>query len=143
MVKIKYAWCKYCQKEIHNPSQKPLDSMQKTIWVVICIATLGIGIIAYIIYVKSLRKKVYCPTCHTKLEFSNQPFEKPKLAETLTAKQKVMAKVEKKKTGKAPAKKKVEKKEEKKVEKLTCPYCGEELEEKLATCPYCGEPIKI
>jgi len=146
MVKIKYAYCKFCQKEVHKPSQKPLDSMQKSIWVVICIATLGIGIIAFLIYNKSLKKKIYCPTCYSKLEFSSEPFEKPKLAETLTAKQKVMAKVEKKKTRKAPAKKQVEKKEvevEMVEKKLICPYCGEELEEKTATCPFCAATLKL
>jgi hypothetical protein len=144
MVKIKYAYCKFCQKEVHEPSQKPLDSMQKSIWVVICIATLGIGIIAFYIYNKSLKKKRYCPTCYSKLEFSSEPFEKPKLADTLTAKQKVIAKVEKKKTGKAPAKKKAEKKEtEVEEKKLICPYCGEALEEKTATCPFCAAPLKF
>lgn len=146
MVKIKYAYCKYCQKEVHKPSQKPLDSMQKSIWIVICIATLGFGIIAYLIYNKSLKKKIYCPTCYTKLEFSSEPFEKPKLAETLTAKQKVMAKVEKKKKSKVPAKQKVEKKKEEKKEEeklLICPYCGEALKEKLSTCPYCSATLKF
>ena len=150
MVKIKYAYCKYCEKEIPKPSQKPLGSMQKNYWIVICIATLGIGIIGYYIYKKSLKKKIYCPTCHSKLEFSSEPFEKPKLAETLTAKQKAMAKVEKK-TGKAPAKKKAPKKKappkevevEAEEEKLICPYCGESLKEKLATCPYCSAALKF
>lgn len=146
MVKIKYAYCKYCQKEIHKPAKKPLDSLQKTIWIVICIATLGFGIIAYLIYNNSMRKKIYCPTCYTKLVYSSEPFEKPKLVEALTAKEKVMAKVEKKKTGKKPPVKKVEKVEEKgavEEEKLVCPYCGEELKEKLATCPYCLAVLKF
>ncbi|MFX1340351.1 MAG: zinc-ribbon domain-containing protein [Promethearchaeota archaeon] len=146
MVKVKYAYCKYCEKEVHKPSQKPLGSMQKNYWIVVCIATLGIGIIGYYIYKNSLKKKIYCPTCYSKLEFSYEPFEKPKLAETLTAKQKTMAKVEKKKTGKAPAKKKVEKKEmekEPEEKKLICELCGETLEEKTKTCPYCGAPLKF
>lgn len=146
MVKIKYAFCKYCDKEVNNPAKKPLDSMQKTIWVIICISTLGFGIIGYLIYNKYGRKKIYCPTCFTKLIYSSEPFEKPKLVETLTAKQKVLTKVEKKKTGKKPQKKKVEKKElieEKEEEKIICPFCGEELEEKVATCPYCAAPIKF
>ena len=93
---------------------------------------------------KFLKKKIYCPTCHSKLEFSAKPFEKPKLAETLTAKQKAMAKAEKKKTGKAPAKKKVvKKKEEKEQEEFICPYCGKVLKEKLATCPDCGATLKF
>ena len=115
MVKIKYAFCNYCNKEIHKPVKKPLDSMQKTIWIIISISTLGIGAIAYLIYNKYGRKKTYCPTCFSKLIYSSEPFEKPKLVDTLTAKQKVMAKVEKKKTGKETQKKKMEKKETKEV----------------------------
>ena len=146
MVKIKYAFCKYCDKEIQKPVKKPLDSMQKTIWVIICISTLGFGIIGYLIYNKYGRKKTYCPTCFTKLVYSSEPFEKPKLMEALTAKQKVMAKVEKKKTAKEAQKRIVEKKESKKEkveEKIICPFCGEELEEKVATCPFCAAPIKF
>lgn len=150
MVKIKYAFCKYCKKEIHKPIKKPLDSMQKTFLVIVCISTFGIGIIGFLIYDKYFRKKTYCPTCSSKLIYSSEPFEKPKLTETLTAKQKVMAKVEKKKTGRSPQKKKAEKKvetkegkEKKEEERLFCPFCGEELEEKLATCPFCSAPIKF
>jgi len=144
MVKIKYAFCKYCDKEVHKPAKKPLDSMQKTIWVIICISTLGFGIIGYLIYNKYGRKKTYCPTCFTKLVYSSEPFEKPKLVENLTAKQKVIAKVEKKKAAKEPQKRKVQKKESKEEEeKIICPFCGEELEEKVATCPFCAAPIKF
>ncbi|TFG15709.1 MAG: hypothetical protein EU535_01240 [Promethearchaeota archaeon] len=146
MVKIKYAFCKYCDKEIHNPAKKPLDSMQKTIWIIISISTLGIGAIAYLIYNKYGRKKTYCPTCFSKLIYSSEPFEKPKLVDTLTAKQKVLAKVDKKKTVKKSQTKKVEKqktKEEKEEDKIYCPFCGEELEEKVATCPFCAAPIKF
>jgi len=146
MVKTKYAYCKFCEKQIHKPVRKPLDSYQKTKLKAIIIGTLGIGYIAYLIYNKFLKKKIYCPTCHSKLEFSAKPFEKPKLAETLTAKQKAMAKAEKKKTGKAPAKKKVVKKKEEKeaeAEEFICPYCGNIMKEKLATCPDCQNLLKF
>lgn len=146
MVKIKYAYCKYCEKEIHKPVRKPLDSYQKTKLKALIIGTLGIGYIAYLIYNKFLKKKNYCPTCHSKLQFSAKPFEKPKLAETLTAKQKAMAKAEKKKTRKAPAKKKVVKKKEEKeeeAEEFICPYCGNVMKEKLATCTDCSAQLKF
>ena len=102
MVKVKFAFCKYCQKEV-EPAKKPLNSAQKTLWIMIIIGTLGFGIIAWLIYSKVSRKKNYCPTCSSKVAYSKEPFEKPKeLAEVLTAKEKVIKKVEKKKSEKVP-----------------------------------------
>ena len=136
MVKIKFAYCKYCQKEV-EPAKKPLNSAQKTVLVIVILGTLGIGAIVWLIYSKVSRKKHYCPTCSSKVEFSKQPFEKPKeLAETLTAKQKVLKKVEKKKADKPAAKKKP-----KEVKKdIFCPFCGIKLEDTfdaLGSCPAC------
>ena len=136
MGKIKFAYCKYCQKEV-EPAKKPLNSHQKTILVMFFIGTLGFGIIVWLIYSKVSRKKNFCPKCSSKLTFSKEPFEKPKeLAETLTAKQKVLKKVEKKKAEKPPAKKKP-----KEVKKdIFCPFCGIKLEDTLdalGSCPAC------
>ena len=135
MVKIKFAYCKYCQKEV-EPTKKPLNSAQKTLWVIIIIGTLGFGIIGWLIYNKVSRKKNFCPTCSSKVEYSKEPFEKPKeLAEVLTAKQKVIKKVEKKKSEKRPTKKKPEEKKD-----VFCPFCGIKLEDTLdvlGSCPAC------
>jgi len=141
MVKIKYAYCNFCKKEINEPIKKPMDSMEKTIWIILILATLGFGIIGFLIYNYYWRKRTYCPNCHSKLVYSSEPFEKPKLEETLTAKQKVMKKASEKKAA-TPLKKEavVAKKAEK---TFVCPFCGEELKEKLATCPFCGEALKF
>jgi len=136
MVKIKFAYCEYCKKEVAEPEKKPLNSMQRTIWVIICLGTLGFGVIGFLLYNKFSRKKNFCPTCHSRLTYSQEPFEKPKeLAEVLTAKQKVLKKAGRKKAKKPAAKRKPKKEEEKK--EIYCPYCGIELDEKLATCPGC------
>ncbi len=141
MGKIKYWYCDYCEKEV-EPSKKPLDSFQKTIWVMAIICSLGFGLIAYLIYSKYGRKKKYCPTCETQLKVSEEPFEKPKPLEHLTAKEKVLVK-----SGKKIMEKKVEKLEEvevkgeeEEVKKIFCPFCGEELKGENATresCPFC------
>ena len=135
MVKIKFAYCNYCQKEV-EPAKRPLDSAQKTVLIIVSLGTLGIGLIAWLIYSKFSRKKNFCPKCSSKVTYSKEPFEKPKkLAEALTAKEKVIKKVEKKKTEKPPAKKKP--KEEKDV---FCPFCGIKLEgtlDALGFCPAC------
>ncbi len=132
MVKVKFAFCKYCQKEV-EPAKKPLDSAQKTVWLIIIIGTLGFGIIAWLIYSKVSRKKNYCPTCSSKVAYSKEPFEKPKeLAEVLTAKEKVIKKVEKKKSEKRPTKKKPEEKKD-----VFCPFCGIKLEDTLDALGFC------
>ena len=63
MVKTKYAYCKYCEKQIHKPARKPLDSYQKTKLKALIIGTLGIGYIAYLIYNKFFKKKSISKYC--------------------------------------------------------------------------------
>ena len=140
MGKIKFSYCDYCEKEV-EPAKKKMDSLQKSVWVIAILATLGIGLIGLLIYNVYFRKKHYCPTCETKLKFSKTPFEKPTPLEELTTKERILAKTGKKKPAKKPAKRKPEKKEEE--EKIYCPFCGEELSEKIATCPYCQTAIKF
>ncbi len=146
MGKIKFAYCDYCKKEISEPAKKPLNGMDKTVWTVIIIATLGIGLIGYLIHNKFARKKVFCPTCETKLKFSDEAFEKPKELEDKTAKEKIVEKLEKKKAKKKPVKEKIVseegEEEEKEEEPFYCPFCGEKLEEDIVTCPYCGAAVK-
>jgi len=69
-----YSYCKVCKKEVENPNRKPLNRSQVTIWVIIFVATIGIGLLIFAIYYAS-RPKVYCPDCYTKLEKSDKPFE--------------------------------------------------------------------
>ena len=140
MGKLKFSYCDYCEKEV-EPAKKKLDVMQKTIWIIASICTLGFAIIGYLIYNASFRKKHYCPTCETKLKFSETPFEKPKPLADMTTKERVLAKTGKKITVKEEPKEKIE--EEIEEEKIYCPFCGEELSEKIATCPYCKTAIKF
>ena len=142
--KIKYAYCKVCKNEVDNPSKRPMTTSQKIGWIIIIVATLGIAAIVLAI-VQSNKPKNYCPECHTKLEYSDKPFEKPKKKpEEMTPKERVLdkagleEKLKQKPTRKKPAKK-AAKEEEKKI---FCPYCGEELEEKLPTCPFCQSVIE-
>ena len=143
----KYAYCKVCDKEVDKPVRKPIETFHKVIWVIISIATLGIGAIVFAI-VYANRKKVYCPTCRIKVEFSSEPHKKPdEETEPLTPKEKVL-----KKAGKAKEKKiKTEEEDSSKVleeeeieEELTfCPYCGEDIKKGISSCPYCHSTLTI
>ncbi|MFX1371768.1 MAG: hypothetical protein ACFFCE_07895 [Promethearchaeota archaeon] len=146
--KVKYAYCKVCKREVEKSSRKPLDTSQKIRWVIITIATIGIGLIAYVIYLSN-RPKSYCPECFTKLEYSDKPFEKPKKKkETMSPREKILDKAglleeteeEEETVEEKPKPKKKEK--EKKKEKNYCSYCGAELEEDYATCPFCQATLK-
>jgi uncharacterized protein with PIN domain len=144
--KIRYAYCKVCNKEVEKSSRKPLSTMQKTGWVVIIIITLGIGALVYLIY-RSNRPKSYCPTCFTKLEFSDEPFIKPEDAIPLTPKEKVLKKAGKEikpKEGLEEKAKEIIEKPEKKPssDETFCPYCGEDIESGIDKCPYCGSSLK-
>ncbi len=147
--KIKFAYCSVCKKEVEKSSRKPLDMMQKLLWGMVIVATLGIGAIVYGIYLSN-RPKVHCPICFTKLEYSDKPFVKPKKKrEDMTPKERVLDKagLREEEEEEEPPKKKTEtkkrkKEEEKEEKKLVCPYCGETLEEEYATCPFCQVPLK-
>ena len=38
--KVKFSYCDYCEKEIDNPTRKPLDEMEKTIITIVFISTI-------------------------------------------------------------------------------------------------------
>ncbi|MFW9990263.1 MAG: hypothetical protein ACFFC3_16605 [Candidatus Odinarchaeota archaeon] len=145
--KIKYAYCKVCKQEVEKSSRKPLDTSQKLRWVIFCIATIGIGLIVYLIYLSN-RPKSYCPVCFTKLEYSEKPFEKPKKKkEKMSPREKILDKaglLEDKEEEEIVEDKPEPKKKEKvkKKGKYFCSYCGAELEEDYATCPFCQASLK-
>ncbi len=148
--KIKFAYCKVCKQEVESSSRKPLETMQKILWAIIMVATLGIGAIAYAIYLSN-RPKVYCPTCFTKLEYSDKPFVKPKKKrEDMTPKERVLDKAGlieeepeiEESPNKEPETNKRKKEEKKDKKELVCPYCGETLDGQYATCPFCKVSLK-
>lgn len=146
--KIKYAYCKVCKQEVEKSSRKPLDTSQKLKWVIICIATIGLGLIAYAIYLSN-RPKSYCPECFTKLEYSDKPFVKPKKKkEKLSPREKILDKAglledtEEVETVEEKPEPKKKEKEKKKKGKYFCSYCGAELEEDYVTCPFCQATLK-
>jgi hypothetical protein len=148
--KIKFAYCNVCKQEVETSKRKPLTTMQKLAWLMIGIGTVGIGAIVYGIYLSN-RPKVYCPTCFTKLEYSDKPFIKPKKKrEDMTPKERVLDKAglleEEPEEEEVPTKKQEPKKRKKDKGKedikSVCPYCGETLDGKYTTCPFCQSPLK-
>ena len=142
--KIRYAYCKVCKHEVEKSSRKSLDTSQKITWIIIAIATIGFGLIAYAIYLSN-RPKSYCPECFTKLEYSDKPFEKPKKKrEVMTPREKILDKAglsEEVEEEVVEEKTKKEEKEKKKGKNF-CNYCGEKLDEDYATCPFCQATLK-
>ena len=140
-IKIKYAYCDYCKREIPNPIRRPLDELEKTIVVISIIATLGFGGIAWLIYHYGIRKKNYCPDCESKLTLSKDPFVTYRTTtEAATPKEKVLEKVEEVKKEK-PVKEIPEEEEEE--DTIFCTFCGHELSEDYVTCPYCKTALKF
>jgi len=140
----KYAYCTVCKKEVENASRKPITTFHKVLWVLLSIATVGIGAIVYLI-ILSNKPKIYCPTCFTKLKFSKEPFETEKEEEPKTPKEKIIKKVGKKEEGAKKKPKGVKREGEKgKVEKIDdtfCPFCGEDISSSETRCPYCGSKL--
>ncbi len=145
--KITYTYCKTCKHELEDPARRPLSMIQKIVWIMVIVGTIGIGAIVYAFYLSS-RPKKYCPDCSGKLEYSDKPFEKPKKREDMTPRERVLDKAgieEETEKKKQQAKKKAEqkkKKEELEEKKIFCSFCGEELKEDYPTCPFCKAALK-
>lgn len=144
----KYAYCKVCDKKVDQPVRKPIETFHKVIWVIFSIGTLGAVAIVFAIYYLN-RKKVYCETCRTKVEFSSEPHKKPEEeGEPLTQRERILKKAGKEKEKKAGEEKESplekEEEEEEEVEELTfCPYCGEDIKKGISRCPYCHSSLAI
>ncbi len=156
MVKTQYAFCKICKKDVDKPIKKQMDSMEKNIWVIVILATLGFALIPFLIYRGMINKKQFCPKCLTKLKFSEKALEKPKKKKKpSTPKEKVLEKIKKeeepeeaeemeeKPKKRKPTKAKGEEEEEEIIK--ICPYCGQKLKKPkgLKTCPYCKSALKF
>jgi len=142
----KYAYCKICDKQVDNPVRKPMVTFQKVIWVMLSIATVGVAAIIFAI-VYGNRKKVHCPTCRAKVQFTSEPQAKSKkVGEPLTQRERILKKAGKAKEKKATEEKEIpleEEEEEEEIEQTFCPYCGEDINKGISTCPYCHSSLTI
>jgi cell division protein FtsL len=142
----KYAYCKICDKQVDNPVRKPMETFQKVIWVMLSIATVGVAAIIFAI-VYGNRKKVHCPTCRAKVQFTSEPQGKSKKeGEPLTQRERILKKAGKAKEKKATEEKEIpleEEEEEEEIEQTFCPYCGEDINKGISTCPYCHSSLTI
>ena len=142
----KYAFCKICEKEVENPVRKPMKTSQKVIWVMVSIATVGVAAIIFAI-VYANRKKVHCPTCRSKVQFSREPHAKSKEEkEPMTQRERILKKAGKAKEEKTKSEEESSSEimEDEKAEKdqTFCPYCGEDIDEGISKCPYCHSSLK-
>lgn len=146
---IKSGYCNTCQKEILNPSRKPIGAMQKVIWSILIVATLGIAAVILFIYQYIVKKKEYCPTCGLKLETKKteampqikEPEKPVKISVPSPSKQKTPKKAKPKKEQEEVE---IEEESEEK-KKVFCDYCGADLSEyeegELVVCPNCGSVL--
>ena len=140
----KYAYCKICDKEVDNPVRKPMETFQKVIWVIISIATVGVAAIIYAI-VNANKKKIYCPTCRSKVQITSEPHAKSEEeGEPLTQRERILKKAGKAKEKKIKSEKDAssETAEDDEKEQSFCPYCGEDIDAGISKCPYCHSSLK-
>jgi len=143
----KYAYCKICDKQVENPVREPMKTSQKVVWVMLSIATVGIGAIIFVI-VYANRKKIHCPTCRSKVQFSSEPHAKSKKeGEPLTQRERILKKAGKAKEEKTKSEEEtppeIPEEEEEEEELTFCPYCGEDIKKGISRCPYCHSTLAI
>ena len=147
---IKSGYCNTCKKEITNPSRKPMEPMEKTIWTIIIVATLGFAAIVLLIYQYGVKKKEYCPTCGLKLGAKKIEVEPPKKEPEKPVKPTTPRPLKEKSPKKVIAPKQQKETEFEEVseekKKIFCDYCGVDLSEyeegELVVCPNCGSSFK-
>ncbi len=142
----KYAYCKICDKQVENPVREPMKTSQKVVWVMLSIATVGIGAIIFAI-VYANRKKIHCPTCRSKVQLLKEPYAKSeKEGKPLTQRERILKKAGKAKEDKIKSEEEspeIPEEEEIEVEQTFCPYCGEDIDKGISRCPYCHSTLTI
>ncbi len=125
MSKQIFAYCNKCEKEIFNPKKKMFDSMYYNIWILAIIASLGFGLIPFLIYHYIILKKEFCPHCQNQLSFYSSREEIPNPKAEIS---RILQTIEEEKKGKEV--------------KMNCPYCQEEISNQETICPNCGASLK-
>ena len=120
-----FAYCNKCEKEIFNPKRKSFDSMYYNVWILAIIASLGLGLIPFLIYHYIILKKEFCPNCQNQLNFYNSREEIPNPKAEIS---RILEVIE-------------QEKKEKEV-KINCPYCQEEISTQETICSNCGASLK-
>ncbi len=140
MLGKKYAYCPNCRTRIKNPKRKKLTSYNYQILIIASIATLGVGLVAFILYRLIFQKKKYCPECQSIVEFYKSPEEFPKKV----AVKNLLERLEIERV-KEKSKDEIKKEEDKVLLEDTyiiCSFCGEKIEAGLDVCPFCGKEQK-
>jgi ribosomal protein L33 len=153
MIRKKYAYCKNCKKHIEKPKRKKLTSYHYQILIIASIASLGFGLVAFILYRLIIQRKKYCSGCRKEVKFyeSQEDFPKKVPVKHLQARLEKKRKKRKQKETQEKEEKQEKKDLEEKAESseeseflvdeghIICSFCGEEIEESLKICPYCGK----
>ena len=123
--KWRFAYCSNCEKEIDNPKRKLFDSMYYNVWILVIIASLGLGIIAFLVYHYVIIKKNLCPNCQNQLKFYSSRDEIPEPKAEIT---RILQTIEQEK--------------QLRNNKVNCPFCQEEIRNQEIICPKCGASLK-
>ncbi|MBN1215898.1 MAG: hypothetical protein JXA99_10715 [Candidatus Lokiarchaeota archaeon] len=127
-IRNKYAYCKQCGKPVKKAKKTKLESFHYQIIVIASIASLGIGLLVFIIYRLFIQKRKYCPICNNIVQFYKKPEDVPgpkvpviHLLEKLDAKKEIK-----------------ETKLEESRKFISCDNCKKDIDYDAKICPYCG-----
>ncbi|TXT67313.1 MAG: hypothetical protein BAJALOKI1v1_120005 [Promethearchaeota archaeon] len=136
--KKKYAYCITCRRHVKKPKRKKLTSYHYQILVIATIATLGIGLLAFILYRLCFQKKKYCPECRQIVKFYRTKEEFPTKVAVKHLEERL--ELEKMKEQRVVI---VQEQDEDEFliepNYVKCSYCGENIEEDIDVCPFCGK----
>ncbi|MBY9007612.1 MAG: hypothetical protein KGD63_12750 [Candidatus Lokiarchaeota archaeon] len=124
----KYAYCKKCGKPVTKPKKKTLESFHYQILVIAIIASLGIGLLVFIIYRKFVEKKKHCPDCSNEVQFYKNAKDVPGPKVPVIN---LLEKLEENKEIEEP-------KSDTSRKFVNCENCEKEFDDDATICPFCG-----
>ncbi|MFX1312297.1 MAG: zinc-ribbon domain-containing protein [Promethearchaeota archaeon] len=119
-----FAYCDNCEKEIEKPKRKAIEGMYLNIWILCIIASLGFGLIPFLIYRYIILKKTICPYCQNELDFYNSREDIPEPKAQI---KRILQTIEQEKDAN--------------ILYNFCSLCGEKIEAGVKFCPNCGSKV--
>ena len=119
---VLYCFCKKCGKQ-SKPVRKIEYDLYYHLWIISCVASLGILVPVFLIFHFKYKKKQFCGICSNKIKFYDSPDKFP--------------------GSKAQINRIVTEINDNKIEYVLCDYCHEKIEKDSVFCKVCGAKLTI
>ena len=121
---VLYCFCKTCGKQ-SKPVRKIENDLYYQLWIISCIASLGILVPVFLIFHFVYKKKIFCGTCSNKIKFYDSPDKFPGSKAQI---HRIVTEI---------------KSNKEEIEYVSCEFCHEKIEKNSVFCKICGAKLTI